>query len=85
MSESKRKIGAGAGMAALRQGGKELGAALKAFPESISVDEPGTILHPTQGEIAEANRGGSIWDRVREGRDRGEEAKPPPEKGMERD
>jgi hypothetical protein len=84
MADEKRKIGAGALTAALRQGGKELGTALKPFPESIAVDEPGTILHPTQGEIAEANRGGSIWDRVREGRDRGEEAKPP-EKGIERD
>ena len=35
-----------------RQGADELAQALKAFPESISVDEPGTILNPTQGEIA---------------------------------
>ena len=36
-------------------GGKvrmKCGVALKAFPESIHVDEPGTILNPTQGEIA---------------------------------
>ena len=26
--------------------------ALRAFPETIHVDEPGTILNPTQGEIA---------------------------------
>jgi hypothetical protein len=26
--------------------------ALKAFPESIHADEPGTLLNPTQGEIA---------------------------------
>lgn len=35
-----------------RQGADEMAVALKAFPESISVDEPGTILNPTQGEIA---------------------------------
>ncbi len=36
----------------VRQGADEMAVALKAFPESISVDEPGTILNPTQGEIA---------------------------------
>lgn len=35
-----------------RQGIDELGTALKAFPDSISVDEPGTLWNPTQGEIA---------------------------------
>ena len=35
-----------------RQGADEMAVALKAFPESISVDEPGSILNPTQGEIA---------------------------------
>jgi hypothetical protein len=38
--------------AAMRQGADEMAMALKAFPESIGVDEPGTILNPTQGEIA---------------------------------
>jgi hypothetical protein len=38
--------------ASFRQGADEMAVALKAFPESISVDEPGTILNPTQGEIA---------------------------------
>lgn len=38
--------------AAGRQGLDELGQALKAFPDSIGVDEPGTIFNPTQGEIA---------------------------------
>jgi hypothetical protein len=38
--------------AAFRQGIAELGAALKAFPDSIQVSEPGTLWHPTQGEIA---------------------------------
>jgi hypothetical protein len=42
--------------AAGRQGLDELGAALKAFPESIHVDEPGTIGNPTQGEIAAERR-----------------------------
>ncbi|HEX4607050.1 MAG TPA: hypothetical protein VH092_02490 [Urbifossiella sp.] len=72
-------------MAALRQGGKELGAALKAFPESISIDEPGTAFNPTQGEIAESNRSGSLWDRVQEGRDRAAISKEPPDKGMDRE
>ncbi|QJW98440.1 hypothetical protein [Frigoriglobus tundricola] len=83
--EPARKIGAGAGMAALRQGGKELGAALKAFPESISIDEPGTALNPTQGEIAESNRSGSIWGPVQEGRDRAAGGKEAPEKGLDRE
>src|SRR5262245_46092767 len=38
--------------AAVRQGFGELGEALKAFPDSIQVQEPGTIFNPTQGEIA---------------------------------
>jgi hypothetical protein len=35
-----------------RQGADEMGIALKAFPDSISIDEPGTLWNPTQGEIA---------------------------------
>ena len=80
-----RKIGAGALSAAMRQGGKELGTALKAFPDSISVDEPGTVLTPTQGEIAEANRSGSLWGRMQDARERAEAAREPPDKGIERD
>ncbi|KAJ3064489.1 hypothetical protein HK102_008188, partial [Quaeritorhiza haematococci] len=38
--------------AAGRQGADELGTALKAFPDSIQADEPGTLWNPTQGEIA---------------------------------
>jgi hypothetical protein len=38
--------------AAGRQGLGELGEALKAFPDSIQVHEPGTLWNPTQGEIA---------------------------------
>jgi hypothetical protein len=38
--------------AAGRMGLDELAVALKAFPDSIGVDEPGTIWNPTQGEIA---------------------------------
>ena len=45
--------------AAGRQGLGELGQALKAFPDSIQVHEPGTIFNPTQGEIA-ADRADSI-------------------------
>ena len=40
--------------AAFRQGANEIGHALKAFPDSIQVHESGTILSPTQGEIAAA-------------------------------
>jgi hypothetical protein len=42
--------------AAGRQGIGELGVALKAFPDSIQVEEPGTVFNPTQGEIAAARR-----------------------------
>ncbi len=38
--------------AAGRMGIDELGAALKAFPDSIQREESGTIWNPTQGEIA---------------------------------
>jgi len=38
--------------AAGRQGLGELGEALKAFPDSIQVQEPGALFNPTQGEIA---------------------------------
>ncbi len=82
-----RKLGAGAAMAALWQGGKELGAALKAFPDSISIDEPGTVLNPTQGEIAEMNRGGSLFGRVANARERAaaEPARDPPEREPDRE
>jgi hypothetical protein len=40
--------------AAGRQGIDELGAALKAFPDSIQREESGTIWNPTQGEIAKS-------------------------------
>ena len=50
--------------AAGRQGLDELGAALKAFPDSIQVQESGTIWNPTQGEIAASrNLGGEIGER----------------------
>ena len=40
--------------AAFRQGAGEIGQALKALPDSIQVQQPGTLLNPTQGEIADA-------------------------------
>ena len=40
--------------AAGRMGIDELGAALKAFPDSIQQQETGSIWNPTQGEVAEA-------------------------------
>jgi hypothetical protein len=46
--------------AAGRQGLGELGQALKAFPDSIQVQEPGTIFNPTQGEIAADRETSSI-------------------------
>ena len=48
--------------AAGRQGIDELGAALKAFPDAIQVQEYGTIFEPTQGEIA-AGRRESVFGR----------------------
>jgi hypothetical protein len=42
--------------AAFRQGAEELWQGLKAFPDTIQVHEPGTILSPTQGEIAADRR-----------------------------
>ena len=79
-----RKIGAGALEAAFRQGAKELATALKAFPESISVDEPGTVFSPTQGEIAEANRGG-LDARLKDARERADAARDEPAKGLDRE
>lgn len=42
--------------AAGRQGADELWQALRAFPTSIHAEEPGTVLNPTVGEIADRNR-----------------------------
>ncbi len=39
--------------AAFRQGATELAMALRAFPDTIHAEEPGTFLNPTQGEIAD--------------------------------
>lgn len=36
----------------MRQGADEIAQALRASPETIHADQPGTILNPTQGEIA---------------------------------
>jgi hypothetical protein len=85
-NNSPRKLFAGAGLAALRQGGKEIGTALKAFPDSISVDEPGGVLSPTQGEVAEQNRTGSVWGRVQQAQEKlAGEAKAATEQEVERD
>jgi hypothetical protein len=43
-----------------RQGADEIGQALKAFPESIQVQEVGAIFEPTQGEVA-ADRKESVF------------------------
>lgn len=44
--------------AAGRQGLDELGAALKAFPDSMQVQETGTLWNPTQGEVAASRQQG---------------------------
>ena len=46
--------------AAGRQGIDELGAALKAFPDAIQTQEPGTIFNPTQGEVAAGRKAESF-------------------------
>lgn len=46
--------------AAVRQGADELGAALKAFPDSVQTQEHGTIFNPTQGEIARDRNGNGM-------------------------
>ena len=65
--------------AAGRQGIDELGAALKPFPDSIQVQETGTIWNPTQGEIAaDRQHGRHPWpsevanqNRLQPGKDHG--------------
>lgn len=47
--------------AAWRQGLDELGAATKPFPDSIQIDESGSLWNPTQGEIAAAAKETSIY------------------------
>jgi hypothetical protein len=45
----------------LRQGANEIGAALKAFPDAVQVDEPGAVFNPLYSDIAadkRANAGG---------------------------
>ncbi len=46
-----------------RQGADEIGVALKAFPDSVHAEEPGTVLNPTQGEIAARRSRGSVYGR----------------------
>jgi hypothetical protein len=42
----------------LRQGANEIGAALKAFPDAIQVDEPGAVFNPLYSDIAADKRAG---------------------------
>jgi hypothetical protein len=42
--------------AAFRQGADEIGVALKAFPDSIQVSEPGAVLSPLYSDIAADKR-----------------------------
>ena len=39
-----------------RQGVAELGSALKAFPDSIQIDEPGQVFNPLYSDISADNR-----------------------------
>jgi len=39
-----------------RQGANEIGAALKAFPDSLQVDEPGQVFNPLYSDIAADKR-----------------------------
>ena len=51
---------------AFRQGANELGAALKAFPDSIQIDEPGTAFNPLYRDMAGDTRSTSkapAWGR----------------------
>ncbi|MBI3408188.1 MAG: hypothetical protein HY040_07515 [Planctomycetes bacterium] len=51
-------IGAGALAAFVRQGFKELGAVLgKATPESVQIDEPGTLANLTPQEVFATKKG----------------------------
>lgn len=53
--------------AAARQGIDELGAALKAFPDSIQREEVGTLWTPTQAEITASRRqGGGVASHQRQ-------------------
>jgi hypothetical protein len=40
----------------LRQGANELGTALKAFPESVQIDEPGQVFNPLYSDTAADKR-----------------------------
>ena len=70
--------------AAWRQGADELGEALKAFPDSIAVYEPGTILNPTQGEIAAAREQPTPSEIARDSRAYEPEPQHTQDHGMER-
>lgn len=56
-------MGAGAVPAMLRQGLKELGSLVKAFPDSMQVDEPGTIGNITPQLITAQMTGQEIKGR----------------------
>ena len=42
----------------VRQGFNELGAATKAFPDSLQIDEPGAVFNPLYSDIAADKRSG---------------------------
>jgi hypothetical protein len=55
----------------VRHGADEVGMALKAFPESIQTSEVGSILNPTQGEIASSRKPASLRSPAAIARDKG--------------
>jgi hypothetical protein len=81
------KWGAGALPAFIRQGAKELGHYLKAFPDAApQIEETGTLLNPTQAEIMEAKRSeSSITGRLQEAQERSQTQRDDRSKDLERD
>jgi len=64
MSESQRPAFSAPLYAFIRQGSKEIGQVLQAFPDSIRVvEEPGTLGNPTPQMITEEIRPHSTYDR----------------------
>lgn len=71
--------------AAIRQGGKELGQVLPAFPDSVRpVEEPGTLGNPTPAEVTEQRGTMSGYDRALDLYGHREPQRQEPEREIER-
>ncbi len=70
--------------AAFRQGATETAMALRAFPDTIHAEEPGTFLNPTQGEIADS-RSQKLPSPSEIARDSKQPYRPEPGHGQEHD